>query len=364
MEVSGGYWQTCALHAGVRLDLFTLLDNGPATAEKLAKEANADKRALEMLLNALCAMDLITKNRDNYANSGAGSQFLSRASDQYMGHIISHHHFLMPSWAHLKEAVRSGKPVRKGAVTATDEQREAFLMGMYDNARLLAHQVVEHVDLSGKKRLLDLGGGPGTYAIHFCRKNPNLTARVFDLPGTKPFAEKTIRQYGMEKRIEFVPGNFNEDPIQGRFDVVWASHIFHGESHEDCRNIVQKAAGRLTPGGTFYLHEFIMNDSMDGPLFPALFALNMLFGHKGRAGLFRIHAPGNDVPGRHFRNQAAEFPSAGRFRDPGRNIGAGFINVRENQPNQQNRRSIRLRKINGRPFICAPGIFTAAVALV
>ena len=42
--------------------------------------------------------------------------------------------------------------------------------------------------------------------------------------------------------------------------------------------IIQKAVDALEPGGMIIIHDFILNNSMDGPLFPALFSLNMLLG--------------------------------------------------------------------------------------
>ena len=60
--------------------------------------------------------------------------------------------------------------------------------------------------------------------------------------------------------------------------MAWLSHILHGEGPDDCRMIIQKAVDALEPGGMIIIHDFILNNSMDGPLFPALFSLNMLLG--------------------------------------------------------------------------------------
>jgi ubiquinone/menaquinone biosynthesis C-methylase UbiE len=132
--------------------------------------------------------------------------------------------------------------------------------------------------LSSKRHLLDLGGGPGTYAIHFCKKYSQLKATVYDLPTTRPFAEKTIKQFELTDRIQFAEGNYLNDPVEGRYDAIWLSHILHGEGPDDCRMIIQKAISVLEPGGMIIIHDFILNNSMDGPLFPALFSLNMLLG--------------------------------------------------------------------------------------
>ena len=278
LEISGYFWKTCVLHAAVKLDVFTVIGGAQLTGKEISQKLNGSQRGMERLLNALTAMDLLEKTDGKYANSPAGKTFLAKDSAKYIGHIIMHHHHLLESWSHLDQAVVSGRPVRTQASFSNDEWRESFLMGMFNLAMGLAPKIVPLIDLSSKRHLLDLGGGPGTYAIHFCKKYSQLKATVYDLPTTRPFAEKTIKQFELTDRIQFAEGNYLNDPIEGRYDAVWLSHILHGEGPDDCRMIIQKAVSALEPGGMIIIHDFILNNSMDGPLFPALFSLNMLLG--------------------------------------------------------------------------------------
>jgi SAM-dependent methyltransferase len=281
LQVSGAYWQSCALHAAVKLDLFTHLVDGPLDAAQLAGRIGAEPRAVAMLLNAMAAMRLLEKTGDLFANTEAAVRFLVRETPGYLGHMILHHHHLAPSWTQLDQAVRAGGPVRARASFGDPDVRQAFLMGMFNNAMLLAPSVVAAVDLAGRRRLLDLGGGPGTYAIHFCRANPELRATVFDLPTTHPFAEQTIARFALAERIDFTDGDYHRDPLPGGFDAAWLSHVLHGEAPETAARIVAKAAGALVPGGLLLVHDFILDDAGDGPLYPALFSLNMLLGTEG-----------------------------------------------------------------------------------
>jgi hypothetical protein len=279
LKMSGSYWEACALHAGVKLDLFTPLTKAPATAVELAGRLGLDARGLTMLLDALAALELLTKEGASYQATSFAAQFLSADSSAYLGYIIQHHHHLVDSWARLDQAVRSGEPNRRRVSHDSAEiERESFLLGMFNLAMLLAPQVVRQIDLSGRKHLLDLGGGPGTYAIHFCQKNPDLRATVFDLPATRPIAEKTIGRFSLQERISFVAGDFQEDTLYGRYDVAWLSHVLHGEGEVGCARMLQTTAGVLDPGGLLLVQEFILEDSRDRPLFPALFSLNMLLG--------------------------------------------------------------------------------------
>ena len=284
LELSGAYWKTCTLHAGVKLDLFTAVGDGQATCEEVAKQRNTDPDATERLLNALAALGLLTKSGDRFANTEASAVYLSKASSKYIGNMIMHHHHLVPSWSRMDEAVRTGKPVRTRASFEDPAIREAFLMGMFNNAMLMAPGLVKTIDFSGRSRLLDLGGGPGTYAIHFCMHNPGLRATVYDLPTTRPFAEQTIRRFDLSDRIDFQAGDYVEQGIGGRYDAVWMSHILHGEGAETCLAMIQKAVAVLEPGGMIVVHDFILDNTLDGPLFPALFSLNMLLGtEEGRS---------------------------------------------------------------------------------
>lgn len=276
-KISGSYWQACTLHAGVRLEIFTVIGEDQATGEEVARRLDGDVRGVTMLLNALAAMDLLTKEGDRYANTPHSKMFLIKESPKYIGYILMHHHYLVASWARLHEAVKSGNPVRERSHD-DPQRRESFLMGMFNLAMELAPRVSSQIDLKGRRHLLDVGGGPGTYAIHFCLANPDLRATVYDLPTTRPFALRTIERFGLSDRIDFMAGNYLENNIQGTYDVAWLSHILHAEDPKDCENIIRKVVSVLEPGGLILIHDFILNNTLDGPLFPALFSLNMLLG--------------------------------------------------------------------------------------
>jgi len=278
LEVAGGFWQTATLHAAIRLELFSAIGDKMPAAPEIADRLNADTRSQTMLLNALVAMGLLEKENECYRNTEVSATLLCKNAPGYIGHMISHHCHLVDSWHHLDQAVLTGQPVRDPAEISDDDRRESFLMGMFNTAMGNAPKLTAQLKLTGKKHLLDLGGGPGTYAIHFCKNNPELKACIFDRPTTRPFAEKIIKQFDMASRVSFQDGDFLEDDIDGRYDAAWLSHILHGEGPQNCRNIIRKTVAALEPGGVILIHDFILNRTMDGPLFPALFSLNMLLG--------------------------------------------------------------------------------------
>ena len=281
LSTSSAYWKGCALQAGVRLGVFTALDDERLHLDEVVGKIEADPRGTEYLLNALAAMDLLIKDGAYYANSQQAQELLSKNSKMYMGHIILHHHHILDGWAQLDLAVKNGAPVQKRSY-GEDVERESFLMGMFNLAMGIAPLLAAQVDLSGRTRLLDLGGGPGTYAIHFCQANPELSTVIFDRSTTEPFARKTVAQFGLSERIDFAAGDFNSDPISGGpYDAAWVSHILHSNSPQECQQLINKTVEVMKPGGLVLIHEFVLEDTKDAPEFAALFSLNMLINNPG-----------------------------------------------------------------------------------
>lgn len=281
LSTSTAFWKGCTLQSAVRLGVFTAIDNDTLSLDEVADKMKADIRGTELLLNALAAMGLLIKDGNSYSNSGAALDFLSSTSEKYIGHIILHHHHILDGWAQLQDAVTSGRPVETRSY-GEDIERQSFLMGMFNLAMGIAPGLTSQIDLTGRRHLLDLGGGPGTYAIHFCLANPDLSAVIYDRPTTEPFAMQTVEKFGLTNRISFAGGNFNSDPITiGPYDVAWLSHILHSNSPEECQGILHRTASAMEPGGLIMIHEFILDNSKDSPEFPALFSLNMLINNEG-----------------------------------------------------------------------------------
>ena len=282
LSVSSYYWRSSTVHAGVKLDIFSEIGNEQLTAADLSNKMGASQRGVEMLLNALTALGLLIQNERLYGNTGFSQKHLVKGEPGYLGYIIMHHFHLVDAWGKLDEAVIQGTPVEKKSY-GEEIERQSFQMGMFNLAMAIAPALAAEIDLDGRYHLLDLGGGPGTHAIHFCIANPDLQATVFDRVTTEPFFRETTRKFGMNKRIDFMAGDFNVDPIAGSYDVAWLSQILHSNSLEECQALIEKTVAALESGGMILVHDFFLNDTMDGPLFPALFSMNMLLNNQGRS---------------------------------------------------------------------------------
>lgn len=274
-------WEAATLHAAVKLNIFDAIGDRATSLAVVAHRARTSKHGMGMLLNAVAALGLIKKKNGLYQNTKLSHEFLCQDSKKYLGYSILHHHHLMKSWIKLDQAVKTGRAVRSRMTSNNKPRLKAFYGAMNTTGSRVAPLVVRKLNLKGAQSLIDIGGGPATYACHFCLHHPTLKATVFDLKTARPHALQTIKQFKLGRRVRFVEGNYLKNRIKDRYDIAFLSHILHAESPEHCAVIIKKAVEALNPGGKIFVQEFVMNNKKDGPLFPALFALNMLLGSDG-----------------------------------------------------------------------------------
>jgi cyclopropane fatty-acyl-phospholipid synthase-like methyltransferase len=142
-------------------------------------------------------------------------------------------------------------------------------------------------DLSGTRTLLDVGPGPGTYALHLCRKYPGLRVTLFDLPATLEISKEFVKDSGLVDRVELIAGDYRVDHIPGRYQAIFLSNIIHGEGENENGRLMAKLFLSLEPAGRIIIKDHILNDARTGPPVGALFSMLMLLTtFKGRCYSF------------------------------------------------------------------------------
>lgn len=273
----GYYWETKILLTAVRMDVFSALDGKPKSAWEVADRIHAHEPTLTLLLNALVAMRLLVKDGELYGNSTAAGKHLVRHSSEYVGHLLFLHDAEWNNWGELEDAVRTGRrPVERHVFESDPELGGNVLAVLHRIGRQSGPDFARRLQLSGPVRLLDLGGGAGTNAIAFCQVYPELTATVFDLPATLALTEKTVKEAGLESRITFRGGDFNQDAFGGPYDVVLMSDILHYQTSDANEALVRKVFEHLTPGGRLIVKDRFLDETGTGPAWTTAFALHIL----------------------------------------------------------------------------------------
>jgi hypothetical protein len=286
-RMSAGYQDAMILLAANHVGVFAALAGGPRTLADLAGDLDCDRRALELLLLALVAGGVLARDdTGRFVLPSELAPLLDPDGADTMASILDHHHHLLARWAQLAGVVRTGEPAPDSRQARTERSLRAFIGGMKDISRRSSLEVADAIkELGHCRRLLDLGGGPGTAAITFCRRWPDLSAVVFDLPEVVPLAAEEIAAAGLDGQITTLAGDYAADPLLAAgaapYDAIYVSNIIHSLSEQETTLLLTRAAGVLAPGGLLLVKDFFLEDDRTRPAFGARFAINMLVGTAG-----------------------------------------------------------------------------------
>lgn len=149
---------------------------------------------------------------------------------------------------------------------------------MSDIAKFSAVELLDALDLSGRRHLLDLGGGPATYALSFLGKYPEARATLFDRAEVVEIAREEVERAGLAERMSYRTGDMTTNDLGEGYDVVLLSNIIHSFGPEENLDVFRRCYKALAPGGLFIIKDFLVDNDRSGPPFSLLFALNMLVG--------------------------------------------------------------------------------------
>ena len=278
MALSTAYWGAQTLFTANRLGLFQAVADGHQTVSAIAGECGTGERPMALLLKACAALGLLEQSGGEYRVSPVSAALLVPGGEGYLGDAIRYSDDLYDTWGKLEAALRTDEPqLATAAYTGEDAERTRhFVRGMHDRALGIGRIMVDLVDLDGRKRMLDVGGGPGTYSSLFVQKYPGLESTVLDLPGVTAIAREIIEELGVSEAVDVLPGDFNTTEFPAGNDVVLISGVFHRESEAGCRRLIERARACLEPGGLLVVGDVFTDAGGCSPPFAALFGLNML----------------------------------------------------------------------------------------
>ncbi len=230
------------------LDLFTVMGSRTWTVPDLAKRVHVSSRGLDILCRNLATSGLLRKRGSSYRNGPLGLRELNARSPEYRGAYLNLLRGQWDDWSHLTQSVKRGRPVDHDD---PDDQayRRQFSWAMHHRSKEIAPQVAARLNLKSATSLLDLGGGPGTYALAFLERNPHLQATVCDRKPALHVAKTIARQVKCGNRLSYLPLDFMKKPLTGQYDVIWYSNVMHIYSAEENRALFQRLTNNLTPRG-------------------------------------------------------------------------------------------------------------------
>jgi hypothetical protein len=278
-----GFMVPRILLTAVELDLFTKLKGKALSVSELCATQGWDSRGLTILMDALAAEGLLSRGSDGkYSLPGSVAKYLIRDEEDSILPMILHGCHLWESWSNLTRIVTTGEntyPAERK--DRPKEETEAFIQAMHVVGQLVAPRIADSLDLSVYSKMLDVGGGPGTYTMAFLEKAPQMTATLFDLPEVVEIGRKRLIEAGLIDRVRIVEGDYTKDDLPPGHDLALLSAIIHSNNRAANRHLFRNVYGSLIQGGTILIRDHIMDPTRTFPVAGAIFAVNMLAATSG-----------------------------------------------------------------------------------
>jgi predicted O-methyltransferase YrrM len=282
LQTSWSFQRACVVAAAADLNVFSALHHRPMTADALAGELGTDPRATTILLDALAALEFLSKQGDDYTVPEDLAELLSDKSDKNVLPMLRHLANCLSRWAQLARVTRSGKPAeRVASVRGEAADQAAFIGGMHNLSAPVAAEVVGRLKPLNFKHILDIGGASGTWTMAFLDAVAEAKATLFDLPAVVPMAEKRLSAAGLGDRVKLIAGDYYTDDLPAGADLAWLGAICHQNSRQQNRDLFARIHKALTDDGVVVIRDVVMDPSRTSPERGALFAVNMLVATEG-----------------------------------------------------------------------------------
>jgi SAM-dependent methyltransferase len=240
----------------------------PRSASEVASALRLDARAVGVVARALEGYGYLAEDADGrLALTERGHRLLSSGEDEGdPAADVALSTRAIRAHLHLADVLRTGKKVDE--VPAGDRlTRERFMRSMRHVASVRAPHTVAALGTPPRgARLLDVGGGPGTYARHFARAGWQVT--VMDLPESLEIAAEELARDG----IATLAGDATDGLPPGSWDCVYLGNFVHLFDRNTAASLVGRAGAAIAPGGLLALQEVVL-ESPQGPRFGVLMLL-------------------------------------------------------------------------------------------
>jgi SAM-dependent methyltransferase len=271
-QVANGFMAAKHLFVANEVGLFEALADAPGTLDDLARHLSIPRRTLRILADAMVALGFVERQGDQYRNSPVAATFLSgrtpadlRPALRYWNRLNYHR------WSKLEEVVRTEHAVF-GAFAFSPEEQPLYTAGVEAITAGTARALALAYDFSRHRRLLDLGGGTGSFLRAILGQHSALEGTLYDSPAVATLARQRLAESPFATRLQIVEGDFFTDPLPEDSDAVLIANVFHNFLPERNRGLLQRVWTAAPEGARLLLVDFWTDPTHTQPLTAALMA--------------------------------------------------------------------------------------------
>ena len=251
---------------------FPALAGGPATLDELACRTGLPRRTLRILADSMVAQGFAERAGARYRNGAVAAAFLTgdpaagwRAILRLWDRIV------YPQHRQLEEALRADRATG-GFGDFTDEERRIFAEGVEALTAPAARALAAAHDFAPHRRLLDLGGGTGSFLRAILERYPHLDGALYELPAAAATARARAAGAAGSGRFAIIEGDCLRDPLPGGYDAVLLANVVHLFPPDKNRTLFRRLRAAVAPPARLLLVDFWTDPEHTRPLFAALLA--------------------------------------------------------------------------------------------
>ena len=270
-QIASGFMAAKHLFIANEVGLFEHLAGGPATLDDLAPRTGIARPRLRIVADAMVALGLLERQGDRYHNGPVAATFLSGATPADLRPFLRFWDRLSyPTWTRFEAAVRTGQG--QSTLHLAEEEQRIFSEGVEAIQAGPAQALPGAYDFSGHRRLLDVGGGTGSWLRAILRRYPDLRATLFELPAAAALARQQLAADPATRQVAVVAGDVFVDPLPGGHDAVLIANVVHLFSPEHSRDMLRRTREASPDGARLLLVDFWTDPTHTQPPFAALMA--------------------------------------------------------------------------------------------
>ena len=264
------------LLSALELRVFSILEKQSMSAKQVANDIKVKLEGAEVLLNALTAMGVLTKNTNGYKNTHVAYKYFCESSPDFKKGTVMLKMDGRGEYESLLHTIKYGRNLKEFEGEDDPIFRKLFTLAMHERSEKYASKVAKAVTQKKVGKLIDLGWGPGSYSAAILKKDKTATATLLDRAVAIKVARKLFKNQSLYKRLNFVSGDLFDNKFESGYDTVLLSNIIHIYNTSQNKTIFKKINKCLKNGGRFILYDLFLKNSKIEPYDAALFAITML----------------------------------------------------------------------------------------
>lgn len=272
IDAATGFMRAKHLFVAAELGIFEALAHGGKTLGDLAGQLGLPPRTARIIVDAVTALGFLERKGDLYRNGEVAEAYLSGRGPQDMRPFLRFWNRLSyRRWLSLEDSVRLGRGV-SGEFNFTLDEQQIFSEGVEAFSAAQATALSESYDFSRHRRVLDLGGGTGSFLQAILQLYPSMEGTLFELAAAASVARQKLGGTKFADRVTILEGNFLTDSIPQGHDAFLVANVVHALTPEQNQRLFRRVREAASGGARFFLVDFWTNAVHTEPQFAAMMA--------------------------------------------------------------------------------------------